>query len=305
MAGGELKDVYRIDTSGGPHALRIYTTDVSSEDVASELELVAPFAERLPEVPAPIPTEDGELQVTENGRVAVLTAFVEGERPDRHNPQHRRAGAEMLARLHSVAASIETPAPRPGFPPRRNLDWQHNRWWSWPDIERYLEEHELEGLVGINTAGLHRRLIGEVAVLPDALDQLAGRGLPTMPIHNDYWEGNLIVRDGHIVGIADWDECAVDWRAIEVVDAACSFGRGEIGYEFDAPKAREVLGMYVGAGGEIFEEERQALLPLRRIRLLWETLYELGRACGGYSLDQPYLWGNLISLDGVDGNVFG
>ena len=305
LGGGELKDVYRIDADGGPYALRIYTPDVSPEDVASELELVAPFAEPLPEVPASIPTDGGELHATEDGRVAVLTSFVEGERPDRHNPQHRRDGAEMLARLHSVAASIETPAPRPGFPSRCELDWEHNRWWSWPEIERYLEEHDLEGLVGTNTAGLHRRLIGEVVVLPDALDQLAKRGLPAMPLHNDYWEGNLIMRDGRIVGVVDWDECAVDWRAIEVVDAACSFGRGELGYEFDPPKAREFLELYVECGGEILAEERQALLPLRKIRLVWETLYELCRACQGYSLDQPHLWGNLTSLDGIDQDVFG
>ncbi|MCH7697334.1 MAG: phosphotransferase [Chloroflexi bacterium] len=305
LGGGELKDVYRIDADGGPYALRIYTPDVSPEDVASELELVAPFAERLPEVPAAIRTDRGELQAAEGGRVAVLTTFVEGEKPDRQNPQHRRAGAEMLARLHSVAASIETPAPRPGFPARGDLDWEQTRWWSWHDIERYLEEHDLDELGGTDAAGLHRRLIGEVVVLPDALDQLARRGLPTMPIHNDYWEGNLIERDGRIVGIVDWDECAVDWRAIEVVDAACSFGRGELGYEFDPAAAREFVELYVDCGGEILSEERQALLPLRLIRLVWETLYELGRACQGYSLDQPYLWGNLTSLDGVDQDVFG
>ena len=305
LGGGELKDVYHVDADGGPYALRIYTPDVSPEDVASELELVAPFAERLPEVPSAIRTERGELQASEDGRVAVLTAFVEGGKPDRHNPQHRRAGAAMLARLHEVAASIETPGPRPGFPARRELDWEQNRWWSWAEIERYLDEHELDGLVRTDTAGLHRRLIGEVVVLPDALDQLAKRGLLTMPIQNDYWEGNLIQRDGRIVGVVDWDECMVDWRAIEVVDAACSFGRGKLGYEFDPAAAREFLELYVDCGGEILSEERQALLALRRIRLVWETLYELGRACHGYALDEPYLWGNLTSLDGVEEDVFG
>ncbi len=305
MAGGELKDVYRVDAEAGSFALRIYTPDVSADDVVSELALMAPFVEQLPEVPATLGTERGDLYAIENGRVAVMTTFVEGDRPDRHNLAHRRAGAEMLARLHSVATSIVAPTPRPGYPARRDLDWQHNRWWSWPDIERYLDEHDLEGLVGTDTAGLHRRLIGEVAVLPDALDQLSRRGLPAMPLHNDYWEGNLIVRDDRISGVVDWDECAVDWRAIEVVDAACSFGRGEGGYEFDPPKAREFLELYIEGGGEILGEERRALLPLRKIRLIWETLYELGRACGGYSLDQPYLWGNLTSMDGVDEDVFG
>ena len=304
LDGGELKDVYRIDAEGGPYALRVYTPDVSVNEVATELAFTAPFSERLTEVPAVMPTTNGESTAIEDGRVAVLTTFVEGERPDRRNPQHHRAGAEMLAQLHEIAASIDVNDVRTVFPARHNMDWQTNRWWSWLAIERYLDDHELDGLAGTDTAGLHRRLIGEVTVLTDALDQVAKLELPSIPVHGDYWEGNLIVRGDKVVGVVDWDECTVDWRAIEIIDAACSFGRGENDYDFNPVAANEFLNLYVQAGGEILEQEREALLPLRKIRLLWETLYELGRACQGFPLDQAHLWGNLISLDGVAEDVF-
>ncbi len=39
LGGGELKDVFRIDGAGGTYALRVYTSDVAADDVASELAL--------------------------------------------------------------------------------------------------------------------------------------------------------------------------------------------------------------------------------------------------------------------------
>jgi Ser/Thr protein kinase RdoA (MazF antagonist) len=305
LDGGYDKDVFRIDADGEPYALRVYQREVPADAVASELALLAPFAAQLDEVPNTIPTRDGALFAVEGGRIAVLTPFVEGQTPDRRNPQHRRAAAETLARLHEVGASIEHSAPRPDFPARRDLDWQSNRWWSWPDVERFLDEHHLPGLADTDAAGLHRRLIGEMAVLEGTFDRPSRLGLPSMPLHNDFWEGNLVERDGRIVGIVDWDECMVDWRAIEVVDAACSFGRLDNDHELDPASACEFLALYERAGGEILPEERQAFFLLRKVRLLWETLYELGRACRGLPLDdEAYLWLNLTSLDSFGDDLF-
>ncbi len=299
LGGGELKDVIRVDAEGGAYALRVYTPDVAADDVASELALMSPFAEQLDEAPAPISTTGGEPLAIEHERVAVLTSFIEGRRPDCGKPEERRAAAELLARVHEVAAGIEMPNPRAAVPAYADLDWHTNRWWSWPDIERFLEAPELEGLVGTVAAGLHRRLIGEMAVLPDALDQLAKRDLPTMPIHGDFFPGNLLWHDGCIVGLIDWDECAVDWRALEVANAAIEFSRSD-GIHIDPKLVRGFLRDYIAAGGDVVDREREAMLRLRGTRLLWETLYELGRACRGSTLDYPYLWANLTSLDGVD-----
>ncbi|MCI0849441.1 MAG: hypothetical protein J4N26_00650, partial [Chloroflexi bacterium] len=56
IAGGELKDVYRIDVEGGSPSLclRLYPPEVTLETVASELRWVDQFAEHVPEVPASI-----------------------------------------------------------------------------------------------------------------------------------------------------------------------------------------------------------------------------------------------------------
>ena len=298
LGGGELKDVFRIDAGGSVYALRVYYDDVGADDVREELQLAAPFVEQLEEVPAPVQTNDGEQLAVENGRVAVLTRFIEGRRPDRSEPEERRAVAELLANVHDVAAGIASPQPRAAVPAYADLDVRKNSLWSWADIEEHLSGREI-GLAAVDSAGLHQRLSDEIEALPATLAELDALGLPTMPIHGDFFPGNLLWHDGRIAGLIDWDECAVDWRALEVANAAIEFSRSD-GIHMDAELVRGFLRDYIAAGGEILDRERAAMLHLRQMRLLWETLYELGRACRGATLDWAYLWGNLTSLDGVD-----
>ena len=303
LGGGELKDVYRIDCEGGPYALRIYYDDVGADDVASELALVSPFAERLPEVPAPIATTNGDQLAVENGRVAVLTRFIEGRRPDRSQSEERRAAAELLARVHGIAARIERPRPRTAVPAYADLDAHENSLWSWADIEEYLSGREI-GLAVVDSAGLHQRLSDEIEALPATLAELDALDLPTMPIHGDFFPGNLLWHDGRIAGLIDWDECSVDWRALEVANASIEFSRSDgihiVPVRGDPELVRGFLRDYIAAGGEILDRERRAMLRLRNMRLLWETLYELGRACRDATVDYAYLWANLTSLDGID-----
>ena len=93
LGGGELKDVFRVDCEGGAYALRVYTPDVSPDDVAWELALVSPFAKRLREVAAPIATADGAALAVEGGRVAVLRVPPVRPRSFDERGQHRHASA--------------------------------------------------------------------------------------------------------------------------------------------------------------------------------------------------------------------
>lgn len=302
LTGGGLKDVYRIGAGGSVYALRIYYDDVGADDVREELQLAAPFVEQLEEAPAPIQTNDGDQLAVENGRVAVLTRFIEGRRPDRSQPEERRAAAELLARVHDVAAGIESPQPRAAVPAYADLNVQKNNLWSWAGIEEYLSGRDI-GLAVVDSAGLHQRLSDEIEALPATLAELRALDLPTMPIHGDFFPGNLLWQEGRIAGLIDWDECSVDWRALEVANAAIEFSRSD-GIHMDPKLVRGFLRDYIAAGGEVLDRERTAMLRLRQMRLLWETLYELGRACRGATLNYTYLWANFTSLDGVDGDVF-
>lgn len=211
VAGGELKEVFRLDLGDRSLALRLYPPETTPEMVASELAWATEFAAQMPEVPAPIPTSDGaRLFVEQTGRVAVLSEFIEGAHPDRTVAAHRRAAAEMLARLHQVASKIKDPQARPCYPAWCEFDWRDNQWWAWSGVQRFLHESDLSDVPNIDSAEVEARLARGLAPLPAALLALATLDLPAIPIHNDYFESNLLYRDGRIVGIVDWDEARLD-----------------------------------------------------------------------------------------------
>ena len=298
IEGGELKDVFRLDLGDQSLALSLYPPETTTEMVASELALVDEFVALLPEVPRPIPASDGtRFFVEPAGRVAVLTAFIEGEHPDRTVAAHCRAAAEMLARLHTAASAIENPRPRPGYPAWTALDWRDNQWWVWPRVQRLLHESDHGQVPGLNSAGLEERLERQLRSQPGELATIANLDLPAIPIHNDYFEDNLLYREGRIVGVVDWDEARLDWRAWDIANATWSFSRAVGEHRLDVSIAKEFLADYESAGGEVTGDERRVIVPLMRARLLWETLYELGRGCLGASIDWAYLYGNLTALD--------
>ena len=295
VAGGELKEVFRLDLADRSLALSLYPPEATPAMVASELAWVAEFAAQMPEVPRPIPTADGApLFVGQTGQVAVLSEFIEGEHPDRAVGAHRRAAAEMLARLHKVASNIRDPQPRPGYPAWTELDWRDNQCWSWSRVQRFLHDSDLSDVPD----RVEERVAKGLEPLPGALLALADLDLPAIPIHNDYFEGNLFCRDARIVGVVDWDEARLDWRAWEIANATWSFSRAAEEHRMDTLTAQAFLADYESAGGEITDDERRVLVQLMRVRLLWETLYELGRGCLGDQMDWQYLYGNLTALDG-------
>lgn len=299
VAGGELKEVYRLDLGDHSLALSLYRPETTPAMVASELAWVTEFAAQLPEVPRPIPTSDGaRLFVEQTGRVAVLSEFIRGEHPDRMVATHRHAAAEMLAQLHEIASNIKDPQPRPCYPAWSELDWRENQWWVWSRVQRFLHDSDLNDVPDIDSAKVEERLAKGLEPLPSALLALARLDLPAIPIHNDYFEGNLLYRDGRIFGVVDWDEARLDWRAWDIGNATWSFSRASEEHRMDALNAKAFLGDYESAGGEITDDERRVLVQLIRVRLLWETLYELGKGCLGYKMDWHYLYGNLTALDG-------
>ena len=151
---------------------------------------------------------------------------------------------------------------------------------------------------------LARRLRDELAGLPGVLAGLEAMALPKMVIHGDFFPGNLSWNEGRVAGLIDWDESTVDWRAREIADAAIEFSRGDGSLHANPGLVREFIASYVAAGGALLDREREAMRRLRKLRLLWETLYELGRATEGAELDYEYLWANLTSLDGADESLF-
>lgn len=307
LEGGYLNDVFRIDVAGRDSlVLRIYALPTTVEMVASEQTLVGRLANHLPEVPRPLPASNGatlvETTIGGERRVAAMSPFLNGVPLDPQLAEDRTAAARALARLHAAMASIDGWGSRPGRPAWAELDWRGNDWWQWDDCRRLLRDEDCP-LEARQRDDVERRLSEEMEALPARLDRLAALGLPAQPIHGDYYAGNLLVRDGEVTGILDWDECRLDWRAFEVSSALWSFCRLPAKLALDAGRTAAFIADYRSAGGEFTEVERGASVELIRITRFGEALYTLGRDRRGLEVEWDYLVSNVEAiqyLDGVD-----
>ena len=133
LPGGDLNDCYRAEKNNQAFVLRIYTRSSTRKMVEEELEVVQRMSERLPEVLPPIAALSGDPCVECGGRVATLSDFAEGERPERTKAL-RRAAADLLARIHLTGSELGVHCHRSTYPPIKKLNWQSNRWWDLRDV---------------------------------------------------------------------------------------------------------------------------------------------------------------------------
>ena len=98
LEGGDVNDLYRVDVGGRGYVLRVGEPLTTAAMVRWEHELVSRVSSVMPEVLAPLATADGATFVEVEGRIASMTAFIEGRRGDRLNASDRDAAARTLGR---------------------------------------------------------------------------------------------------------------------------------------------------------------------------------------------------------------
>lgn len=255
-----------IPLGGGYHNLVLRAGDVvlrieerEPASVAWEHELLAWLAPEIPEIVAPIPAPDGSTFLVVGARVVSVLPFVAGG---------ERTGvelAELLARIHSRGSRWPAARPRPGRPAFADLDWERNDWWDWSVVAKPRE---------LVRAFEHTR--AWVTSRPP---------LTVTPVHGDPAHKNLLVRDGAIAGLIDWEWARLDWAAVEVAVAAWTFAEHD-------PSA--FMRAYASAGGP---GSSDALEEGRRIQLLTNALYSLTRAAEpGSSVDRDWIHHLLSEL---------
>ena len=77
LEGGYLNDVYRVDATSGPFALRVYSPLTTEAMACAEHELVLRVAGKLATVPAPIRSDHRSAACPTLVNGAALTLFVE------------------------------------------------------------------------------------------------------------------------------------------------------------------------------------------------------------------------------------
>lgn len=203
-------------------------------------------ADAVAEVVAPFVRRGGGTVVRIDDRPVSLWPFVAGDRADDRDHDQRAQAADLLARVHRSLRGVEVP-PRPPtglmLAPTPDLDD--------PDLDTWLAIFDRDH--------------------PDR-----------QPLHGDFYGGNMLVADGRIVALLDWDEALVGPPERELAWAAWEWG--DCLDTLDLDPALAFVDAYVAAGGPARRIGEHDLRQLVRQRLRWESAYV--RANG--SLDVEY-----------------
>lgn len=242
------------------------------ESVRWEHALLRFLAEEIDQVVEPLVALDGSTFFAAGGRIVSVFRFLPGKELRSQEPLYRDELPSLLARVHRRAQTWPVTDQRPGLPSLHDMDWDRNDWWDWDIVEK--------------SPPL-------VRAFEELRKWVATADLCVCAIHGDFHTGNVLVRDGSVTGIIDWQYARRDWPALELAGMVwdlCSDGTS-----LPDPALRdEVVGQYVDAGGP---GEPEALVPMMRLESLVSALIGLTREARGESGNREFTEFLVATLD--------
>ena len=228
LPGGEESAAFRC----GDLVVRVGPTWRSDAELAWCNEVALAAADVVAEVVAPLIRPNGSTVVRIDDRPVTLWNFVEGTKADDRDEDIRLQAAGLLARLHRTLARMPW-KPRPaGGPPTAPT----------PD----LDDHDLDTWLTI-----------------------FDRDHPsTTALHGDFYAGNVLVAEGRIAALIDWDEALLGPPERELAWAAWEWG--DCLDSLDLGPALAFVDAYRAAGGPARRIGEHDLRQLVRQRLRWE-----------------------------------
>ncbi|MQA05048.1 MAG: phosphotransferase [Streptosporangiales bacterium] len=257
-ARGTNNWVRLLDCAGRRLVVRGYE-NLTGDQVAGEHALLAALrAAGLPfAVPSPVPLPDGRTWLaTEEGPVAVF-AWLPGERPDPSSHALERVG-EALGRLDAAFADLDSAlAPH---------DWRRDLAGTHPDGVRLTE-------LGVDMAALHDLDVAYARLLDHA---------PTQLVHQDMALSNVLMSDGVVTALLDFELAGLDLRVADVVAALVQSGCTEPAPARPLARATALLRGY-GRAVRLTDVEVEALPTLLRFRAAGALVWRYGRYRRGQS----------------------
>jgi Ser/Thr protein kinase RdoA (MazF antagonist) len=247
LTGGYANDVFLL--KGDPSVvLHVKHPPLDLQSLSWEHRLLEQLQSHLPEIPAPMPSRDGRTFLIHKNRPVWLTPYVQGQRA---GSADRRAVAAALGRLHAVQLDLE---PRPGharlsdlpFPPLREMPPAFD---SWLPLIAHARTESIELISRLANAG----------------------GITVGVTHNDIFPGNVLIHDGKVSALLDWEEADRDWLVWDLASSLswfCTTGDGA----FSTIALRDFVDAYRAASGRVSPEEDHLIVPLLRVKRILEVL---------------------------------
>lgn len=310
LLGGEWKTLWRLDGAQQTYVLSLSHPTATAASVAYEHRLLHYLHAHLPQVPAPLLARDGSSYFVDQGRIVCLLPWMPGEMADGDGVH--LAAARFLARFHQVSVGYPDLAPRPGVPAWHTWSWHAA---AWPAIQAMLatppETTEPIGRRFWQSCGEWAAAIANrrelIARERSHFQQwMAGLAYADRPLtagllHDDFHGGNLLMAEGKVTALLDWDGCHPDWLLFDLSNALWEFCSDDERHTLSLPAASAFLDEYTVVGGPVAEAEHDLIIPLIRCRRMIEILTALrGIATGEAWDDSPdYLLHNLIALENL------
>jgi homoserine kinase type II len=255
----------------GEFIVRVEPAD--PESVRWEHALLRFLAEEIDQVVEPLMALDGSTFFVDGGCIVSVFRFLPGKELRSQEPLFRDVLPRLLARVHQRAQAWPVADQRPGVPSLRERDWDRNDWWDWSVVEK--------------SPPL-------VRAFEELREWVAAAELCVGAIHGDFHMGNVLVRDGSVTGIVDWQYARRDWPALELAGMVWDLCWDGNSTTLDPALCDEVVGRYLDAGGP---GEPGALIPLMRLESLVSALISLTRAARDESWDREFTQLLFATLD--------
>jgi len=278
LSGGEECEIWLATSADGSFIVRISPGWRSLAQLGWTHRLMLSLCSLFPVVVAPLRAIDGSTLFLHDGRPVALFPFVEGTPLEREQPSQRRAAAELLAGLHRAMLADSA---APSQPQRYLTETSHL-----PGLE------DPEALIDPEFDAWHATLLQQPTALTCG------------PIHGDYYRRNLLVRDGMIKAVIDWDNAHPDFLMQEVAWSTWEFCQTSSGDDLHSDRACAFVQAYRDAGGPCKAEEYGLLIPFIRWRLREEIRFNLRAAAAGQDWDPEYVNDELRAFERLRGRNF-
>lgn len=192
-----------VDSAAGRHVLRVYSVASLAEVMSEHALLLQLTSAGLSfATPRPLPARDGStcplVDTPAGPRVAALFGRIDGDHLDDDDLAGVKAAGAAFAQLDRVLATVSVE--REPFDAR--IEGVH------PFVRDLTALDEL----GADAAEFVRRMAGAPSQLRASLE-------PRQVIHGDFAFGNVLLKDGRVVGLLDLEFAASEARAAELAVA--------------------------------------------------------------------------------------
>jgi homoserine kinase type II len=258
--------------SGEKELLRIYNNGCDTQRVKFEHEILRQLNEQTLSfgVPCFLPSKEGSTIVRlGNGADACMVKLIPGSLP-----KLTCAGdiGRAAGELNTALTQIDVDRAMCNCAPYWKMYDVHHA------VTRELFEQEMRGpnFDGQHLRGTADRMLQETLDIADRCEGVY-QSLPIQLIHGDLHYDNVLVQDGKVTALLDFEFASFDWRAMELAICLSKYAGEE-------PEAMPYFDDFIqgfSKHGKLTKAEAKAIPDLINLRILSNIVYFVGRHIAG------------------------